>query len=137
MVLSAACLSNLMSILNFFLRLCHDSGFLLIQIVVKYNYNKVGNASFVGGGKSLFRYKCLQKGAKLPEAITAFLEGESFEDVITAVPLGGDCDTLTAIVGSSIVERFYGVPGELRTECHKRLPDPLHKVLLEFEKYIG
>ena len=37
----------------------------------------------------------------VPEAITAFLEGESFEDVIrTAVSLGGDCDTLTCIAGS-------------------------------------
>ena len=42
----------------------------------------------------------------VPEAITAFLEGESFEDVIrTAVSLGGDCDTLTAIAGS-IAEGF-------------------------------
>lgn len=33
----------------------------------------------------------------VPEAITAFLEGGSFEDVIrTAVSLGGDCDTLTS-----------------------------------------
>ena len=46
----------------------------------------------------------------VPEAITAFLEGENFEDVIrTAVSLGGDCDTLTAIAGS-IAEGFYGVP---------------------------
>jgi len=37
----------------------------------------------------------------VPEAITAFLEGESFEDVIrTAVSLGGDCDTLTCIAGA-------------------------------------
>ena len=39
----------------------------------------------------------------VPEAVTAFLEGNSFEDVIrTAVSLGGDCDTLTAIAGSNI-----------------------------------
>ena len=32
----------------------------------------------------------------VPEAITAFLEGTDFEDVVrTAVSLGGDCDTLT------------------------------------------
>ena len=37
----------------------------------------------------------------VPEAVTAFLEGEDFEDVIrTAVSLGGDCDTLTCIAGS-------------------------------------
>ena len=50
----------------------------------------------------------------VPEAITAFLEGESFEDVIrTAVSLGGDCDTLTCIAGS-MAEAFYGVPEELK-----------------------
>ena len=36
----------------------------------------------------------------VPEAITAFMEGTDFEDVIrTAVSLGGDCDTLTCIAG--------------------------------------
>lgn len=72
----------------------------------------------------------------VPEAITAFLEGNSFEDVIrTAVSLGGDCDTLTAIAGS-IAEGFYGVPAELKEECHRRLPEPLLKVLLQFEQYL-
>ena len=52
----------------------------------------------------------------VPEAITAFLEGESFEDVIrTAVSLGGDCDTLAAIAGS-MAEGFYGVPEELKLQ---------------------
>lgn len=70
----------------------------------------------------------------VPEAITAFLEGESFEDVIrTAVSLGGDCDTLTAIAGS-IAEGFYGVPGELKLQCKKRLPLSLLNVLERFEK---
>ncbi|MCD7777132.1 MAG: ADP-ribosylglycohydrolase family protein, partial [Clostridiales bacterium] len=65
------------------------------------------------------------------------LEGNSFEDVIrTAVSLGGDCDTLTAIAGS-IAEGFYGVPAELREECYNRLPKPLLEVLREFEEHIG
>ena len=69
----------------------------------------------------------------VPEAITAFLEGESFEDVIrTAVSLGGDCDTLTAIAGS-IAEGFYGVPEELKMQCHERLPKKLRDVLSEFD----
>ena len=71
----------------------------------------------------------------VPEAITAFLEGENFEDVIrTAVSLGGDCDTLTAIAGN-IAEGFYGVPDELKEECRKRLPEPLLAVLTEFKRY--
>ena len=70
----------------------------------------------------------------VPEAITAFLEGNSFEDVIrTAVSLGGDCDTLTAIAGS-IAEGFYGVPEELKQQCRERLPEDLWKVLRRFEE---
>lgn len=70
----------------------------------------------------------------VPEAITAFLEGKSFEDVIrTAVSLGGDCDTLTCIAGS-IAEAFYGVSEELKQECHNRLPEQLLKVLSRFEE---
>ena len=65
----------------------------------------------------------------VPEAITAFLEGESFEDVIRiAVSLGGDSDTLTAIAGS-IAEGFYGVPEDLRAECRRRLPEHFIAIL--------
>ncbi len=73
----------------------------------------------------------------VPEAITAFLEGESFEGVIrTAVSLGGDCDTLSAIAGS-IAEGFYGVPENLKAECRSRLSDELLAVLLRFDEYIS
>ncbi|MBR6542291.1 MAG: ADP-ribosylglycohydrolase family protein [Anaerotignum sp.] len=70
----------------------------------------------------------------VPEAITAFLEGESFEDVIrTAVSLGGDCDTLTAIAGS-MAEGFYGVPDVLKQECYDRLTEEMKQVLRRFEE---
>lgn len=76
---------------------------------------------------------CMQT---VPEAITAFLEGESFEDVIrTAVSLGGDSDTLTAIAGS-IAEAFYGVPEDLKAECRKRLTPELRKILAKFESMV-
>lgn len=72
----------------------------------------------------------------VPEAFAAFLEGESFEDVIrTAVSLGGDCDTLTAIAGS-IAEAYYGVPKELQEECRKRLDKDLLLVLDGFMERI-
>jgi ADP-ribosylglycohydrolase len=68
----------------------------------------------------------------VPEAITAFLEGNSFEDVIrTAVSLGGDCDTLTCIAGS-MAEAFYGVPDDLKKECENRLPKDMRGILLAF-----
>jgi len=73
----------------------------------------------------------------VPEAITAFLEGESFEDVIrTAVSLGGDCDTLTCIAGS-IAEGFYGIPEELKQECRNRLPEELRKVLDQYDSWLN
>ncbi len=70
----------------------------------------------------------------VPEAITAFMEGQDFEDVIrTAVSLGGDCDTLTCIAGS-MAEAFYGVPDEIAAECRKRLPEDINAVLDRFNE---
>ena len=61
----------------------------------------------------------------VPQAITAFLEGDSFESVIRlAVSLGGDSDTLAAIAGS-MAEAFYGVPDDLKREARDRLPADL------------
>ena len=73
----------------------------------------------------------------VPEAITAYLDGTSFEDVTrTAVSLGGDCDTLTCIAGS-IAEGYYGVPEELKTKCLQLLDNRLAKVLLMFDRKTG
>ena len=70
----------------------------------------------------------------VPEAITAFMEGQDFEDVIrTAVSLGGDCDTLTCIAGS-IAEAFYDVSDEIAAECRKRLPEDINAVLDRFNE---
>ena len=72
----------------------------------------------------------------VPEALTAFLEGDSFEDVIrNAVSLGGDCDTLTAIAGS-VAEGFYGVPQDLQEECYKRLPERVKATLRDFQEAV-
>jgi ADP-ribosylglycohydrolase len=73
----------------------------------------------------------------VPEAITAFLEGTDFEDVIrTAVSLGGDCDTLTCIAGG-IAEAFYGVPVLYEAECKARLPEDMLEVLVRFDAARG
>ena len=72
----------------------------------------------------------------VPEAITAFLEGSDFEDVIrTAVSLGGDCDTLACIAGS-IAEAFFGVPAELVKECRERLSGDIIDVVDRFRGFI-
>ena len=69
-----------------------------------------------------------------PEAITAFLEGEDFEDVIrTAVSLGGDCDTLTDIA-AGMGEAFFGLPEQFREKAYALTTDPMHGVMKAFEK---
>ena len=73
----------------------------------------------------------------VPEAITAFLEGKDFEDVIrTAVSLGGDSDTLTCIAGS-IAEAYYGVPDVLSAKCYERLSDDIKAVVSRFYSHIN
>ena len=73
----------------------------------------------------------------VPQAITAFLEGKDFEDVIrTAVSLGGDCDTLTCIAGG-MAEAMYGpVPEYLKDECRRRLEPDMVKVLDRLYGYL-
>lgn len=72
----------------------------------------------------------------VPQAIAAFWESTDFEDALrTAVSLGGDSDTLTAITGS-IAEAFYGVPKNLKQECRKRLTPDLEEILQACENMI-
>lgn len=68
----------------------------------------------------------------VPEAMTAFLEGTDFEDVIrNAVSLGGDCDTLTCIAGA-MAEAYYGIPEEIYNETVERVSSDMYVVINEF-----
>lgn len=70
----------------------------------------------------------------VPEAVTAFLEGTDFEDVIrNAVSLGGDTDTLACIAGA-MAEAFYGVPENLKNACMELTTEDMHKVMARFEQ---
>ncbi len=70
----------------------------------------------------------------VPEAITAFLESDDFEDAIrNAVSLGGDTDTLGAICGP-MAEAFYGIPDNLLKELKKRVPKDMLSILSEVYK---
>ena len=57
----------------------------------------------------------------VPQAITAYLEGNNFEDVIRlAISLGGDADTLAAIAGSiatATPKSEYKVPEKIKHHC--------------------
>jgi len=73
----------------------------------------------------------------VPEAITAFLEGQGFEDVIRgAISLGGTSDKLAGIAGS-MAEAFYVIPNELREQAFKRMEDDMREVYQRFCKKKG
>lgn len=73
----------------------------------------------------------------VPEAITAFLEGNDFEDVVrTAVSLGGDCDTLTDIA-AAMAEAFYGMPALFQAEMQSRIEPEMLEIVERFDKALG
>ena len=67
----------------------------------------------------------------VPQAITAFLEAEDFEDAIRgAISIGGDSDTIAAIAGS-LAQSCFGVPETMRTRALSYLDDRLKAIVLE------
>ena len=68
----------------------------------------------------------------VPEAIIAFLEGNSFEEVIRlAVSLGGDSDTIACMAGA-IAACCYEIPQEIAEECDALLTDFLRTIKNNF-----
>jgi ADP-ribosylglycohydrolase len=69
----------------------------------------------------------------VPEAIIAFLEGDDAAQTIRlAVSLGGDSDTLACIAGGIAEAFFQGLPAEIVTEVHRRLPAQFLEVIDAF-----
>jgi len=94
-------------------------------VVTKYGYDLSRTLDEIRPGY-FFNETCQKT---VPEAITAFLESESFEDALRkAVSLGGDSDTLAAITGS-IAEAFYGIPEEIKKQALERLDGRLRAVV--------
>lgn len=70
----------------------------------------------------------------VPEAINAFLEGNTFEEVIKkAIWIGGDTDTIAAIAGS-IAAAYYGIPNTFVEKCIVNLTEDLKEIILNFTK---
>jgi ADP-ribosylglycohydrolase len=82
--------------------------------------------------RSQYTFDATCKGS-VPQAITAFLESENFEDAVRkAVSLGGDSDTQACIAGG-IAHAFYGkMPDIFSAEVHSRLEVPLRQILTLF-----
>jgi ADP-ribosylglycohydrolase len=72
----------------------------------------------------------------VPEAIIAFLEGNSFEEVIRlAISLGGDSDTIGAMAGAMAACR-YPIPEEIAERCDSLLTEDLRDIKDEFCDFI-
>ena len=70
----------------------------------------------------------------VPQAIEAFLESVSFEDAIrNAVSIGGDSDTIAAMVGS-LAEAFFGIPEWLQEKGMDYLDDEMEVVYIRFQE---
>lgn len=72
----------------------------------------------------------------VPQAIKAFLEGESFTDIIScAISIGGDSDTIAAIAGS-IAEVIYPIPQGLRGRVIDRMDKYLLNTIVEAVDFV-
>ena len=97
-------------------------------IMTKYGYDLDRTTDEIRPG---YRFNETCQGS-VPEAITCFLEGNSFEEVVRlAVSLGSDADTQACIAGSIAAVR-YGVPEEIKREVIKRLPGDILSVYNKF-----
>lgn len=73
----------------------------------------------------------------VPEAIIAFLEGSTFEEVIRlAVSIGGDSDTIACMAGA-IAACVYPVPESVAAMCDDLLTDDLHAISTAFFRETG
>jgi ADP-ribosylglycohydrolase len=71
-----------------------------------------------------------------PEAIIAFLEGNTFEEVIRlAISLGGDSDTIGAMAGA-IAACMYPIPHDIAERCDRILTDDLRDIKDNFIRMI-
>lgn len=73
----------------------------------------------------------------VPEAIIAFLEGNSFEEVIRlAISLGGDSDTIACMAGA-IAACVYPIPDEIAERCNLVLTEDLRVIKDRFIEVWG
>ena len=73
----------------------------------------------------------------VPEAIIAFLEGNSFEEVIRlAISLGGDSDTIACMAGA-IAACMYPIPDVIVEKCGALLTSDLKFINDQFIEFVG
>jgi ADP-ribosylglycohydrolase len=114
----------------FLARTTRDKAMIRVQIEERFAYDLSRTVSEIRPDYG-FDETCQRT---VPEAITCFLESDSYESAVRlAVSLGGDADTLAAIAGG-IAQAYYGLPGPIRTEALRRLTPEMAGIVAEFEE---
>lgn len=73
----------------------------------------------------------------VPQALTCVLEAESFEDAIrNAISIGGDSDTIGAIVGG-VAEAMFGIPEDIAESGWSYLPQDMREILTDLYAKAG
>lgn len=73
----------------------------------------------------------------VPQAIRAFIDSTSFEDAIrNAISIGGDSDTIGAIVGG-VAEAMFGIPEAIAERGWAYLPQEMREILTELYAKAG
>ena len=102
------------------------------DIEYKFGYNLHRSVSEIRGSHK-FDTTCQ---VTVPEAIIAFLEGNSFDEVFKkAVWIGGDSDTI-ADMACALAAAYYGLPDGYKESITKALPEKLNSAIDKFENYI-
>lgn len=86
-------------------------------------------------------YYCIDDGGSwvtcrgsIPQAMTAFFEGENFEDCIRgAISIGGDSDTIACMTGA-VAESYYGVSYAMEDRALAYLSDDLKNIYYAFDR---
>ena len=111
----ARCGKNISEIRDYITKNYYDINFTLDEIRDTYRFNESCQGT-------------------VPQALEAFFESTSFEDAIrNAISIGGDSDTLGAIVGG-MAEAYYGIPDDIRKKALTYLTKDLLEIVSEFEK---
>ena len=86
--------------------------------------------------KYYYRHHDATCKGSVPQAVTAFLESESFEDAIRkAISIGGDSDTIACMAGG-IAQAFYkAIPQFIKSKVNQVLDERLNGVVREFSRY--
>lgn len=72
----------------------------------------------------------------VPVAVSCFLASTSFEDAVRkAIIVGGDSDTIGAIVGS-LAEAYYGIPEDIKVQALAMLPEEIKDVIVRFNHIV-